>query len=146
VTESDFIIINAFTRIPASEVHFRFSPSRGPGGQHVNRAHTRATLLFDIANSPSLDEETRERLLTALAMRLDKLGVLHITAQDSRSQRMNRGLAISRFVALLAAALQEQPERVATRPPVAAREKRITEKKKRGTRKKERRRDWWPDT
>lgn len=145
MNESDDIIISETVRIPPSELVFRFSPSRGPGGQHVNRAHTRVTLLFDVGGSPSLGEETRDRLLAVLSARLDRRGVLHITAQDSRSQSVNRELAVARFVSLLAMALQEQAERKETKTPRAAREKRLAEKKKRGLRKKERRGDWWPD-
>lgn len=143
--DENTLAISDTVTIPLSEVAFRFSPSSGPGGQHANRAHTRATLLFDVAGSPSLDEATRERLLTALETRLSREGVLRVTAQDSRSQKQNRELALARFVALLAEALAEQPPRIETRPSAAARETRVTEKKRHGRRKRDRGRDWFND-
>jgi ribosome-associated protein len=143
--DSSNIAITEELQIPASELQFRFSPSRGPGGQHVNRAHTRVTLLFNVSGSAALDEPTREKLLQALAARLDSQGILHLTVQDTRSQSKNRQLAIARFVSLLSEALEEQPQRIATKPPAAADERRLEEKKKKSERKRERSRDWSAD-
>ncbi len=72
--------------IPTSELHFRFARSSGPGGQHVNRSATQVELLFDVANSPSLDETQRQRVLRNLTPRIDKEGVLHLVSQETRSQ------------------------------------------------------------
>ena len=143
--ETNSIPITETLQIPLSEIDFRFSPSRGPGGQHVNRAHTRATLLFDVAKARSLDEPTREKLLQTLAARLDSHGVLQVSAQDTRSQNQNRELAIARFIAIVSEALEEQPERVATKPSTKAKQKRLDEKKKQSKRKQERRQDWSKD-
>jgi ribosome-associated protein len=143
-TENALVVTDTLA-IPFAELSFRFSPSSGPGGQHANRAHTRATLLFDVAGSPRLDEETRQRLLKALGTRLSKEGVLRITAQDSRSQKQNRDLTIARLVALLADALAEEPPRFETQPTEAVKEKRVTEKKRHGRRKSERSRNWLDD-
>jgi ribosome-associated protein len=142
VDENELIAISESTRIPLSELTFRFSPSQGPGGQHVNRAHTQVTLLFDVVNSPSLNQAARERILDHLSSRVDKRGVLRVSAQDSRSQKQNRRLAITRFAALLRAALEQQPERVPSKPPAAAGKKRLDSKRKKGRRKQERGQDW----
>jgi ribosome-associated protein len=48
--------------IPLSELDWRFTASGGPGGQHANTANTRAEVVFDIANSPSLGPRQRDRL------------------------------------------------------------------------------------
>jgi ribosome-associated protein len=136
------LIINEKVSIPRSEISFRFDTSGGPGGQHANRSATRATLLFDVANSPSLDEETRERLLENLDTHLDKQGVLQISVQDTRSQKKNRDIAESRFMVLMAEALTESKERKETKPPKAAIAKSKAEQKKHSQRKKERRKDW----
>lgn len=142
VNEINVILVAETLQIPLSEIEFRFSPSRGPGGQHVNRAQTRVTLIFDVANSPSLDDPTREKLLRDLASRLDSRGILQVTAQDSRSQNKNRQTAVARFVALLSNALEEQRTRVPTKPSKKAKKKRLEEKKKQSQRKQERRQDW----
>ena len=136
------IQINDKISIPISELKLRFSTSSGPGGQHANRSATRVTLLFDVANSPNLDESARQRLLEKLADRLDKQGILHIQAQDSRSQTQNRQIAISRLVTILSEALSESKKRKKTEISQSAREKRLAEKKKHSQRKQERRKDW----
>ena len=140
--KSEVLILNDTIQIPLSELSFQFSPSRGPGGQHVNRAHTRATLIFDLSASPSLDDETRARLLQNLDNRLDKQGTLRLSVQESRSQHRNRELAIARLLAILVEALEEQPERIATRPSRHVHARRIEEKRRQGRRKRERSRDW----
>ena len=134
--------INEAVQIPLAELSFRFSTSSGPGGQHVNKSATKVTLLFDVANSSSLTEEVRERLLKRLANRIDKEGVLQLQVQSSRSQHRNRDTAVSLFQQLLADALKKQKKRRRTKPSAAAKEKRLAEKKKRSERKKERGQDW----
>ncbi len=135
----DEIVINEKVRIPLSELQYRFSTSSGPGGQHTNKAATRVTLLFDVAQSPSLDDETRRILLKRLTAYLDKEGVLQLHVQDSRSQHQNREIANGRFRDILAAALIRRKRRRPTRPSRAAVEKRLQTKKRQSQRKKERR-------
>ena len=108
----------------------------------MNKSATKVTLLFDVANSSSLTEEVRERLLKRLANRIDKEGVLQLQVQSSRSQHRNRDTAVSLFQQLLADALKKQKKRRRTKPSAAAKEKRLAEKKKRSERKKERGQDW----
>jgi len=136
------IPINAEVQIPLAELSFRFSTSSGPGGQHVNKNATKATLLFDVAHSPSLPEAVRERLLKKLANRIDKEGVLQLQVQSSRSQHRNRDTAVSLFQQLLAEALKKQKKRRHTKPSAAAKEKRLSEKKLRSERKRERGQQW----
>lgn len=142
MNDKRIIPINATVQIPVTELSFRFSTSSGPGGQHVNKSATKVTLLFDVANSPSLPEDVRARLLTKLANRLDKEGVLQLQVQSSRSQHRNREAAVSLFQQLLAEALKRQKKRRRTKPSATANEKRLTEKKKRSERKKDRRQEW----
>ncbi|WP_420645728.1 alternative ribosome rescue aminoacyl-tRNA hydrolase ArfB [Candidatus Leptofilum sp.] len=136
------IPINAEIQIPLAELSFRFSTSSGPGGQHVNKSATRVTLLFDVANSPSLPDGVRERLLKRLANRIDKEGMLQLHVQSSRSQHRNRDTAVSLFQQLLTDALKKKKKRRKTKPSKAAVEKRLSEKKKRGDRKRDRSRKW----
>ncbi|HFQ94683.1 MAG TPA: aminoacyl-tRNA hydrolase, partial [Anaerolineae bacterium] len=120
----------------------RFSGSSGPGGQHVNKTATKATLLFDARHSPSLTEAQRQLILAKLANRIDKEGTLRIEAQTFRSQRRNRDTAVTKFRLLLAQALKEPKKRKKTRPSRAAQEKRLAAKKKQSEKKRRRRQDW----
>jgi ribosome-associated protein len=142
MNEESFIVINERLKIPLSELRFQFSTSSGPGGQHVNKAETKVTLLFDVAHSPSLDEAIRGQLLQKLAARLNKEGVLQIQAQESRSQWQNRATAVARFQNVLADALKAPRRRRQTQPSRAAREARLLAKKRRSELKQERSRKW----
>lgn len=136
--EETHILINEQLSIPLAELEFRFAASSGPGGQHVNKTETKAVLLFDIAHSPSLNEEQRARLLQKLANKLDKNGVLQLQVQESRSQVQNKETAVSRFQQLLAQTLKRPKPRRKTTPSPAAREKRLQEKKQHSQKKQNR--------
>ena len=118
--------------IPLGELRFRYARSGGPGGQHVQRTETKVELLFDVANSPSLNDEQRLRLIDRLGSRVDSEGVLHLTSQAGRSQLENRKDVVERFQHLLAAALRPRKKRRATRPSAQARQRRLDAKRRRG--------------
>ncbi len=126
--------------IPLSELRFRFVRSRGPGGQHVNTSSTQVELLFDVANSPSLNETQKARLLAKLASYIDKEGVLHLASQATRSQLQNRQHVIARFQQLVNEALRVPKKRRPTRPTAASRERRLEAKHKRSQLKRTRER------
>lgn len=140
--EIDSLFVNDRLSLPLSELDFRFTTGGGPGGQHVNRSATRVTLRFDVARSPSLDDETRARLLSRLANRLDREGVLQFSVQESRSQFQNRQIALERLRNTLGIALVEEKPRRATRPGRSAVEERLAEKRRRAIAKRERRGNW----
>ena len=128
---ADEIIINSRLKISRSELHFKFSRSGGPGGQNVNKVETRVELLFDVQHSPSLSEAEREHVFKYSQTKIDNDGMLHVVAQDSRSQWKNRQEAVQRFAALLQKALKPKKKRIATKTPTAAKQKRLEEKKRR---------------
>jgi ribosome-associated protein len=117
--------------IPESELTFTFSRSGGPGGQNVNKVNTRATLYFDIRNSPSLSEEQKTLILERLDGRIDREGVMRVVSQRHRTQGENREEAAERFAELLRYALERRPSRKKTRIPFQTRQKRLEEKKQR---------------
>ncbi len=137
--ELTHLTITDYLAIPLAELDFRFSRSSGPGGQHVQRSDTRVELLFDVANSPSLTEEQRARILARLGGYIDNDGVLHLFSSATRSQLENREDVVARLRALLAAALRVQRRRVATRPSRAAKRARLEDKRARSGVKQARR-------
>ncbi len=132
--------------IPESELVFQASRSSGPGGQNVNKLNTRVTVLLDVAHSPSLSDRQKQQVLSRLAGRIDKAGILHVASQEHRSQEANRRAAVERLQQLVRDALKPVPVRRKTKVPVAARERRLQQKKQRSDRKQQRRgRDWGRD-
>lgn len=131
--------ISDTTAIPMAELSFHFSRSGGPGGQHVNRTETRVELRFDLAHTPSLSDDQRERVLRRLVSYVDTTGVMHLVSQSSRSQWRNREEVVERFRTLMRGALRVPKKRRATEPSRAARQRRLEEKKRRGEIKRQRR-------
>jgi ribosome-associated protein len=127
--------------IPSTELHFQFSRSGGPGGQHVNRTASQVELTFDVLHSPSLDKAQRARVLSKLKSYIDTRGVLHLTSQTTRSQHRNRAEVVERFTLLLQRALHVPRRRIPTKPSVAAEAQRLAEKQRTSALKQQRR---WP--
>jgi len=142
---SEVIRITPEVAVPVAELEFRASRSSGPGGQGVNTTDSRVELRFDVANSPSLPAEARERALRRLGPRLDSNGVLRVVAQAQRSQLANRRAAMERFAELLSVALAIPRPRRPTRPTAASAARRVESKRRRSATKRLRGRPPSPD-
>ena len=129
--------------IPDDELVERFVRSAGPGGQNVNKVATAVELRFDVANSPSIPEPVRARLLAKRDRRMTGDGVLVLSAQRFRTQERNREDARERLAHFIETGLHAPKPRIATRPSRAAKERRLEAKRGRSTIKRGRAgRDW----
>ena len=128
--------VNPGLLIPDTELDESYSRAGGPGGQHVNKVATRATLRWNIASSASLRTTQRSRLLDKLSSRLSGEGVLMVHASSSRSQSANRQEARERLAELVRAALVVPRKRRPTRPTRASKERRLSAKKRKSERKR----------
>ena len=137
--DGSFLEVSAALRVPLAELDFRASRSGGPGGQHVNTSSTRVEVWWDVAGSPTLSEDQRQRLLARLASRLDGAGRLRLVSSTSRSQLRNREDVTERLRELVAEALTIPKVRKRTRPSRAAKAARLESKRRRGETKRERR-------
>jgi len=139
MTRPAAIALTPTVQVPLGELRFQASRAGGPGGQHVNTSSTRVELWWDVAASPSLSAEERERVLSRLASRLTEDGQLRIVAGSTRSQAQNKAEAIERFREIVARALAVPKRRKPTKPGRAAKERRLAEKRQRSERKRQRR-------
>jgi ribosome-associated protein len=126
------LIITSRWVVPEGELSERFSRSSGPGGQGVNTTDSRVELSYDVARSPSLPDQLRDRVLDRLRGRLVD-GVLTIAASEHRAQLANRKAARDRLAQLLReAAAPPAPKRRPTKPTRGSKERRLDAKKQRG--------------
>lgn len=126
------------TFVDENELVFKASRSGGPGGQNVNKLNTRVTLLFDVANCGSLSDLQKQRILSCLASRADKKGVLRVVSQKYRTQKTNRRAAIERLQQLLTDALKISPVRKKSKVTYASKQRRLEEKRRRSQLKRQR--------
>lgn len=124
--------------IPETEITVSFVRATGPGGQNVNKVATAAQLRFDVANSPSLTDEVRARLIKLAGRRMTADGILVIEAKRFRTQERNREDAIERLVTLISRAGQKPKNRRKTKPTAASRERRLKQKGRRSQIKRSR--------
>jgi ribosome-associated protein len=121
--------------IDESEIVERFVRSSGPGGQNVNKVASAVELRFDARSSPSLPSDVAIRLIKLAGARATRDGVIVIFGQRFSSQPRNREDALARLAALLARAQEREKPRLATRPTLASRTRRLDDKTRRGAMK-----------
>ncbi len=127
--------------VPSSRVYFSQSRSGGAGGQNVNKTESKAELRVHPADIVGLTDDARRRLVMACAGRLDADGAILIQADETRSLRTNKDLALDRLRDLVLASLIAPKRRKKTRPGRGAIERRLGAKSHNSDKKRERRRD-----
>lgn len=120
-----------------SALRFRQSPSSGPGGQNVNRRHTRAELRVAILDI-RMPVRARKRLRELAGERMTTDGVLILVCERTRSARRNHDEALERLKELVRLAMVEPKRRIPTKPSRRSNERRLEAKRRTGERKRHR--------
>lgn len=128
---ADPIVITRSISIDPSEIEETFVRGSGPGGQNVNKVASAVQMRFDLVNSPSLSEPVKRRVAALAGSRLTKDGVIVIISNSHRDQPLNRAEALARLVALIREGAYPPKPRIATRPTLASKRRRLEGKSKR---------------
>ena len=109
-----------------------FMRASGPGGQNVNKVSSAVELRFEAATSPSLPQPVKNRLRRLAGRRWTTEGALGLQCDETRSQARNRDLVRERLAELIRTALTPPKRRIATRPTLGSKKRRLKAKKVRG--------------
>lgn len=119
--------------IPVSAMEWTFDQSGGPGGQHVNKSSTRATLVVSVALLRGTSAQV-SRILDACGQ------TILVTSRSSRSQWRNRQECLKQAADVIdASAAPPPPVRRKTRPTRGSVERRLESKRRTSEKKKSRR-------
>ncbi|XP_059180032.1 peptidyl-tRNA hydrolase ICT1, mitochondrial [Centropristis striata] len=118
-----------------AQVHIRverltvsYSRSSGPGGQHVNKASTKAEVRFHVLTAEWIAEDVRRKIFEKNKNRINKAGELLVTSELSRSQQRNLSDCIQKISAIVAEASEKPKE--PTAEDIALREARLAKANK----------------
>ena len=114
------------------ELSESFVRASGPGGQNVNKVATAVELRFEAARSPNLTAPVKARLKRLAGRRWTLDGALILQVDETRSQARNRDIARDRLIELIRKATVVQKRRIATKPTLGSKNRRIKAKKVRG--------------
>jgi len=126
-------------RIPEAEFHWTYVRSGGPGGQNVNKVASKAVLRWDVAGSPSLPPEVKQRLLAQLRRRITVGGELIVSSQRYRDQERNRQDCLEKLGEMIVRAALRPKVRRPSKATRASREARLRDKRRRAAAKSGRR-------
>lgn len=121
--------------IDERDFSWNFVRASGPGGQNVNKVSTAVELRFDVARA-DLPTDMKQRLIRIAGRQLTQDGVLIVEAQEHRSQERNKETAVDKLLALLRQAAIRPKRRIATRPTLGSKTRRLESKAKRSRTKK----------
>lgn len=125
--------------VSPTHMHWKFTRSGGPGGQHVNTSSTRAELRVALADIEGIHPDALERIRSKAGHLLVKsTDELRIVSQEHRSQPQNRQACIARLRTLVEACEKPPKVRRKTKPTRASKERRLKAKKEHSERKRSR--------
>ncbi len=133
------IHVTANISIPRDELRFTYVRSSGPGGQNVNKTATKAVMRWDVAGTPSLPDDVRERFQAKYANRLTAGGELILTSQRYRDQARNTEDCIEKLKAMIQEVAEPPVQRKKRKPSRAAARRRLEEKRRISEKKQSRR-------
>ena len=88
--------------IPETDLVIKYSRSSGPGGQHVNRTESKATVCFNIFKTSVFDENAKKVLIESLSSKMTKSGDLIVSCQETREQKRNLEIAMRNLKRMIA--------------------------------------------
>ena len=130
--------ILSLLNIHANEITWRFSKSKGAGGQKINKTNIKVKLIFNIGQSMILTNSQKLKIRENFKGKLINDNI-HISVQSQREQYRNRQIALSKLIFIINECLNKDKKiRKITKPTFISVKKRLNSKKLRSEIKKNR--------
>ncbi|MSR19020.1 MAG: aminoacyl-tRNA hydrolase [Phycisphaerales bacterium] len=143
VSGASEIVLSGGASVEARNLHWSFSRSGGPGGQNVNKVESRATLWIPVTAITGLSLAGQARLRLKASAHLVADDRLQFTADEHRSQRMNKDECLSRLREFVLLSARSPKVRRRTKPTRSSKERRLESKERTSTNKQQR--NWQSD-
>lgn len=114
-----------------SEVWFVAVRSRGPGGQNVNKVSSAALLIWDLENSRMVTEFQRRVLRAKLGSYFNRDGYIQLRSDEFRDLERNKSRCVEKLLLIIEKALHQPKRRIATKPTMASKVRRVNSKRQR---------------
>jgi len=122
--------------LPLSEFKFQFSLSSGPGGQNVNKVHSKATLIWNLNETSYFSPEELTKFREFAKGIINKEGELSLHSQIHSTQKGNREECLKKLSQLLKKFFHKPKKRIKTSISKGVKAQRAQSKKLRSEVKK----------
>ncbi|GBP30772.1 Peptidyl-tRNA hydrolase ICT1, mitochondrial [Eumeta japonica] len=95
--------------IPIKKLDITYSASSGPGGQNVNKVHTKVDLRFKLSEADWLHPDIRQKLIEIHGKKLTKEGYLVLRSDVTRFQQLNLADCLQRLRQMIRNAAEPSP-------------------------------------
>lgn len=96
--------------IPVDKLDITYSASSGPGGQNVNKVHTKCDVRFKVEDVSWLPAATKNKILTEYHNRLTKDGYYVVRSDLTRFRHMNLADALEKLRTFIRELEKEQKQ------------------------------------
>lgn len=121
-----------------SEVHVSSERSSGAGGQNVNKTNSKAFLSWDFQSSTILTDAQKKRFSQYAKNKINEEEIYTHSHQTERSLYLNTQIGFEYLADLLEKIWRAPKKRIATKPTLSSKIKRVEKKRTRSDVKKNR--------